>query len=158
MVSLPSFSLLFSPQEIEAPNPHLIFTAVYFFRWIFHNQSDIYAIPILRSLIPALKKGARIVINDHCLPEPGQESLWDEKIIRTMDLVMLTLLNAQERTAGEFEELFRRADPRFVFKGVMRPKGCRMSIVEAVWAGEDFGAAAAVMAQTNGEEATVVGM
>lgn len=93
---------------------------------------------MLRALIPALKKGARILINDHCLPEPGQESLWDEKIMRTMDLVMLTLLNAQERTAAEFEDLFRRADPRFVFRGVTRPKGCRMSIIEAVWAGDGF--------------------
>jgi len=71
---------------------------------------------------------------------------------------MLTLLNAQERTAGEFENLFWRADPRFVFKGVTRPKGCRMSIVEAVWAGEDFAAVAAVTAQINGEKAVVVGM
>lgn len=55
---------------------------VYFFRWILHNQSDKYAVNMLRQLIPALKKGARVVINDHCLPEPGQESLWDEKIIR----------------------------------------------------------------------------
>ena len=110
---------------------------------------------MLRALIPALKKGARIVINDHCLPEPGQESLWDEKIIRTMDLVMLTLLNAQERTAGDFEALFRRADPRFVFRSVTRPKGCRMSIVEAVWAGEDFGGSGAMRA--NGESALVGG-
>lgn len=94
---------------------------------------------MLRQLIPALKKGARVVINDHCLPEPNTESPHDEKIIRTMDLVMLTLLNAQERTEGEFRKLFKDADPRFVFKGVTRPEGCRMSIVEAVWGGEDFG-------------------
>ncbi|KAH8588090.1 S-adenosyl-L-methionine-dependent methyltransferase [Bisporella sp. PMI_857] len=105
---------------------------VYFFRWILHNHSDKYAVNMLRQLIPALKRGARVVINDHCLPEPGQESLWDEKIIRTMDLVMLTLLNAQERMAGDFEELFKEADPGFKFLGVARPEGCRMSIVEAV--------------------------
>ncbi|KAG9243416.1 S-adenosyl-L-methionine-dependent methyltransferase [Calycina marina] len=112
---------------------------IYFFRWILHNHSDTYALNMLRQLIPALKKGARVVINDHCLPEPGQESLWDEKIIRTMDLIMLTLLNARERSAGDFEELFREADNGFRFLGVKRPKGCRMSIVEAVWEGEDFG-------------------
>ena len=50
---------------------------------------------------------------------------------------MLTLLNAQERSAAEFEALFTAADPRFRFVGVTRPKGCRMSIVEAVWEGED---------------------
>jgi len=112
---------------------------IYFFRWILHNHSDKYALNMLRQLIPALKKGAKVVINDHCLPEPGQESLWDEKIIRTMDLVMLTLLNARERTAGDFEDLFKNADARFKFLGVTRPKGCRMSIIEAIWEGDDLG-------------------
>ncbi len=58
---------------------------------------------------------------------------------RTMDLVMLSLLNAQDRTKDEFEVLFRHADPRYRFLGVSRPVGCRMSIVEAVWEGEDYG-------------------
>ncbi len=112
---------------------------VYLYRWIMHNHSDKYAVNMLRQLIPALKKGARVVINDHCLPEPGRETLWDEKIIRTMDLVMLSLLNAREREEGEFRQLFRVADEGFRFVGVVRPEGCRMSIVEAVWEGEDFG-------------------
>jgi hypothetical protein len=125
---------------------------VYFYRWILHNHSDKYAMNMLRQLIPALKKGARVVINDHCLPEPGTESLWDEKIIRTMDLVMLTLLNAQERTEGEFRELFATVDKGFVFKGVTRPRGCRMSIVEAVWEGEDFGGDGGKVEVIKGEE------
>jgi len=144
-----SFLLPVSPGKRRA-NPHFI--TAYFFHRILHNQSDTYALPMLRALIPALKRGARIVVNDHCLPEPGQESPWDEKIIQSMDLVMLTLLNAQERTAGEFEDLFRRADSGFAFKGVTRPKGCRMSIIEAVWEGEDFGGAAP--APTNDKGAT----
>ncbi|CAI4211359.1 unnamed protein product [Parascedosporium putredinis] len=106
---------------------------VFYFRWIFHNYSDPYAIKILRSLIPALKPGAKIVINDHCLRQPGSENPWDEKIMRSMDLVMLCLLNAHERTEPQFEALFRAADPRFKFKGVTRAAGCRMSIIEAVW-------------------------
>ncbi|ROV97171.1 hypothetical protein VPNG_08825 [Cytospora leucostoma] len=110
---------------------------VYYFRWIMHNYSTPYAVKILQNLIPALKPGARIIINDHCLREPGQENPWDEKIMRRMDMVMLTLLNAQERTEAEFRDLFRLADERFVFQGVTRPKGCRMSIIEAVWEGED---------------------
>jgi hypothetical protein len=56
-----------------------------------------------------------------------------------MDLIMLTLLNAQERTRDDFINLFASADKRFRFLGVSRPKNCRMSIVEAVWEGEDFG-------------------
>ncbi|KAL4722290.1 Alpha-1,3-mannosyltransferase cmt1 [Fusarium chlamydosporum] len=89
---------------------------VYYFRWILHNLSTKYAVTILKNLIPALKPGARILINDHCLREPGVENDWDEKLMRSMDLLMLTLLNAQERTEMEFKELFKAADERFVFK------------------------------------------
>ncbi|KAI1392312.1 S-adenosyl-L-methionine-dependent methyltransferase [Hypoxylon trugodes] len=106
---------------------------VYFFRWIIHNYSTPYAVQILKNLIPALKPGARIIINDHCLREPGTENPWDERLMRSMDLVMMTLLNAQERSEGEFRQLFKMASDGFVFKGVTRPKGCRMSIIEAVW-------------------------
>ncbi|KAM7191003.1 O-methyltransferase [Rhypophila sp. PSN 637] len=120
--------------------PHDFFTEqttrdadVYYFRWIMHNYSTPYAVKILKNLIPALKPGARIVINDHCLREPGQESPWDERVMRGMDMVMLTLLNAQERTEQEFRGLFEAASDGFVFKGVTRPSGCRMSIIEAVW-------------------------
>jgi hypothetical protein len=72
-----------------------------------------------------------------------------------MDLVMLTLLNAQERSADEFATLFAKADPRYKFIGVTRPKGCRMSIVEAVWEGEDAvdaPAAAGVIETIDAEE------
>ena len=44
---------------------------VYLFCRIFHNWSDKYSIKILRCLIPALKRGARILISDICLPEPN---------------------------------------------------------------------------------------
>ena len=36
--------------------------------------------------------------------------------MRRMDLVMLTLLNAQERTEAEFRALFAAAGEGFVFK------------------------------------------
>ncbi|KAK4157010.1 O-methyltransferase-domain-containing protein [Chaetomidium leptoderma] len=89
---------------------------VYFFRWIMHNYSTPYAISLLKNLIPALKPGARIIINDHCLLEAGQENPWDERVMRRMDVVMLALLNAQERSEAEFKELFAAAGDGFVFK------------------------------------------
>jgi hypothetical protein len=89
---------------------------VYFFRWIIHNYSTPYAVTILKNLVPALKPGARVVINDHCLPEPGLDTAWDDKLMRSMDMVMLTLLNAQERDEAEFRQLFAQADSRFQFK------------------------------------------
>ena len=106
---------------------------VYYLRWIIHNYSTPYAVKILKNLIPALKPGAKIVINDHCLLESGMETPWDERVMRGMDVVMLTLLNAQERTEREFRGLFEAAGEGFVFGGVKRAEGCRMSVVEAVW-------------------------
>jgi hypothetical protein len=89
---------------------------VYFFRWIIHNYSTPFAIQILKALLPALKPGARVIINDHCLREPGQENPWDESIMRGMDMVMLSLLNAQERTEAEFKALFKAVSEDFVFE------------------------------------------
>jgi trans-aconitate methyltransferase len=44
---------------------------VYYFRWILHNWPDSYCIQILRALIPALRKGARILVMDFVMPPPG---------------------------------------------------------------------------------------
>ncbi|KAH8121701.1 hypothetical protein FP744_10002817 [Trichoderma asperellum] len=106
---------------------------VYYFRWIFHNYSTPYAVKILKGLIPALKPGARIVINDYCIREPGSETLWDEKLLRSLDTIMGILFNSQERDEQEFRDLFEAADPRFRFKGVFRAENCKMSVIEAVW-------------------------
>ncbi|KAI1212690.1 S-adenosyl-L-methionine-dependent methyltransferase [Annulohypoxylon truncatum] len=116
----------FTPQPVRGAD-------VYYFRWIMHNYSTPYAVQIIRALIPALKPGARVVINDLCLSEPGVESPWDERLMRSMDLVMMTLLNAQEREEEDFRQLFKQADEGFVFKGVTRPRNSRMSVIEAVW-------------------------
>jgi hypothetical protein len=51
-------------------------------RYIFHNWSDEYCMRILKGLIPGLKKGARILIQDHLMPEPGSISLAKERGVR----------------------------------------------------------------------------
>jgi len=55
---------------------------VYLFRYIFHNWPDAYAIKILQQLVPALKPGASVLINDHLLPEPNTASLTMEREVR----------------------------------------------------------------------------
>jgi hypothetical protein len=55
---------------------------VYFFRHIFHNWPDLYCIKILRGLIPALKPGAKVLINDGTAPEPGTMDVFEDKLIR----------------------------------------------------------------------------
>lgn len=55
---------------------------VYLFRWVLHNWSDQYALMILKQLIPALRKGAKVIVVEMCLPEPGELSLTEEKQAR----------------------------------------------------------------------------
>ena len=55
---------------------------VYFYRWIFHNWSDKYCQKICRALIPALKPGARLLIQEILLPEPGELSALQEREAR----------------------------------------------------------------------------
>lgn len=89
--------------------------AVYFFRWIFHNYSRPWATKILKQIVPALKSGSRVIINDYCVGKSGSEKPEDERVLRGMDLVMGALLNSQERSEEEYRELFKLTDPRFSF-------------------------------------------
>jgi chemotaxis methyl-accepting protein methylase len=43
----------------------------YFWRMVLHNHPDAVVIKSLQSLIPALKPGAKILIQDHGLADPG---------------------------------------------------------------------------------------
>lgn len=55
---------------------------VYIFRWIFHNWGDQYAVKILSRLVPALKRGAKVIVCDFCLPSPGLLPALMERDIR----------------------------------------------------------------------------
>lgn len=52
---------------------------------------------------------------------------------RAIDLEMAYTFNARERTLANWKELFAQADPAFVLKKVIEPKGSVMSILEFVW-------------------------
>lgn len=52
--------------------------------------------------------------------------------MRTMDLLMLTVVNSNERDLDMWRELLHKADPNFTFLGASQPKGCRMWVIEAV--------------------------
>ncbi|KFG78472.1 sterigmatocystin 8-O-methyltransferase [Metarhizium anisopliae] len=120
---------LFDAQTIPAD--------VFFFRWIFHNWSDRYCIQILKAQLPALKKGARLVVQESFMPASGSVSQCKERDLRAMDLEMAYTFNSRERTLADWKDLFREADPGFVFKSAIEPKGSAMGILEFEWDGAD---------------------
>ena len=64
----------FTPQPVSGE--------LYLFRHIFHNWPDAYVVKILRQLVPVLKGGARVLINETLLPEPETASLTREREVR----------------------------------------------------------------------------
>ncbi|OHF00081.1 O-methyltransferase [Colletotrichum orchidophilum] len=122
---------LFAPQPVDAD--------VYFMRMILHDWSDDKCVTILRHVVAALARrpGARLLIMDTVLPQPGEWPTVTERPMRSMDLQMALMTNAKERDFGEFEALFRRADPRLSIRNVVKPLGSLMSLLEVFLSPEE---------------------
>jgi len=103
------------------------------FRSVLLNWPDAYVVRFFRNLVPALKPGARVLVNEGVLPEPGEVSAWDYKILTSLDVCMLAMFNSKERSVGEWEGLFKEAHPGFRFQYARRPEGSLLWIIEAVW-------------------------
>ncbi|KAJ4371312.1 hypothetical protein N0V83_004529 [Neocucurbitaria cava] len=119
---------IFSPQPVKNAD-------VYYLRWIMHNWSDKYCNLILSALLPALKPGARVIIHESLMPEPGTTALWKEKNLRATDLNMAGAFNAKERTKVELEALLKKVDPAFTLRNVVEPEGSALQMMEFVWEG-----------------------
>ncbi|KXX74603.1 6-hydroxytryprostatin B O-methyltransferase [Madurella mycetomatis] len=117
--------------------PQTEVTECYFLRMIFHGFSDKYSVRILQALVPALRKGSLVVINDGALPEPGTVCYLEERAMRTLDLFMQVTVNAREPEADDdWAALFARADPRYRLKRVWKPENSVMWFIEAEWTGD----------------------
>ncbi|KAI8629700.1 putative O-methyltransferase [Xylariaceae sp. FL1651] len=108
---------------------------VYLFRWILHNWPDKYCIQILGALIPALKPGSRVLIMDFVMPPPLVLPNSVDRKLRAMDVTMLEIANAKERSMDEWKGLIEQADRRFTLKGMVQPSGSRLAILEVEWQG-----------------------
>lgn len=112
--------------------PQPVVADAYFLRFVLHAFSDKYAVQVLQALIPALRPGARIIINDLVLPAPGSVSRVVEKSIRTMDVLVQTVCNAGEREVEDWKRLFETADERFIWQGARKSSG-KLWFIEATW-------------------------
>lgn len=116
----------FTPQTGEtAP-------AAFIMRYILHNWADKYATRILQNLVPAMRKGTKLLIYEYVLEDRPVTDLTGRFGFQ-MDAIMATICNAKERTAAEYEHILKSTDPRYVVEAVCRPEGSTMSIVEVGW-------------------------
>ena len=103
--------------------PHDFFTtqpvsgaAAYLLRYITHNWSDADCIRIFKAIVPALEKskpGTPLLINDVVLPALGEATMYHDNRMRQVDIMMMLVLGAKQRTEEEFRGLLTQADSRF---------------------------------------------
>ena len=73
--------LEFMPHDFLTPQP-VVDADVYLLRWVLHDWADSRAMVILRSLVPTLKKGAYIILQEFVVPPAGMLPFYHEKMIR----------------------------------------------------------------------------
>ena len=127
--------LVFQSQDFFQPNQEKN-ADVYLFRWILHDWPDREAQSILRALVPALKSGARIVVNDNVSPgQAGQMPHYAERFVREIDMIMLGAFNSYERERDDWVRLFRETDERFSAPKFRSIEQSLMGVIEVVWNG-----------------------
>lgn len=67
-------NMTFTPQPTSAD--------IYLLRFILHDHHDAISLQIVKNLVPAMKNGARLVINDGVLAEPNTLPTIEERISR----------------------------------------------------------------------------
>ncbi|KAF2964106.1 hypothetical protein GQX73_g9477 [Xylaria multiplex] len=106
---------------------------VYFFRLILHDWPDEFCSKILRQLIPTLKPGTRIIVNDLMVPPLGSVPIYQERQIRCQDLAMLALFNSKERSREEWTKLITATDTRFRINSIIQVSTSPLGLLEIVW-------------------------
>lgn len=103
---------------------------VFFFRWVFHAQSDKYAKRLLKNLIPGMKHGSKLVLMEASMPLFGRAPLAVERNLRTLDMMMYAFCAGKQRSLQDFILLVGDVDPRLRFEALRRPNGSALSILE----------------------------
>ena len=87
---------------------------LYYFRFIFHDWPTDKCIEILKNLVPSMKRGSRLLMNDFFLYP--NDAIHDadvsySRVARAADLQMMVAFNARERSLRELEEMVESAVP-----------------------------------------------
>ncbi|KAL4998457.1 S-adenosyl-L-methionine-dependent methyltransferase [Aspergillus recurvatus] len=125
--------ITFQEHDFFTPQPET--ADMYLLRFILHDHPDSTAVTIVKNLIPAMRPGSRLIINDGVYPEVNTLPKGEERIARIMDLEMLTTFNARERPLADWVKLCANADSRLKLRSVSKPEGSVMSILEFVFDG-----------------------
>ena len=91
----------FTPQPIKDAD-------VYFFRRIFHDWPDHKCIEILKNLVPSMKLGSRVILDETILTPPGDPHAnpFNVRVGQVLDMQMMVAANSRERSLNDWKSLF----------------------------------------------------
>ncbi|KAE8381359.1 S-adenosyl-L-methionine-dependent methyltransferase [Aspergillus bertholletiae] len=115
--------------------PQTIVADVYLFRWVLHDWSNEYVVKTLRQLVPALRRGAKVVVNESLCPDSVALLILTERYIQYMDLMILAINKPRPRDKGELHALFVEVDERFGPVKCWTLEGVALAIIEVTWEG-----------------------
>ncbi|MFD5805217.1 MULTISPECIES: methyltransferase [unclassified Streptomyces] len=96
----------------------------YVFKHIIHDFSEADAVTALRNAREAIAPGGRLLVIEYALPENNEKHIG-----HTIDLWLMLMLGARERTRAEYSELFAKAG--FELTRVV-PTSAPISVIEGI--------------------------
>jgi 6-hydroxytryprostatin B O-methyltransferase len=105
----------FEVHDFFTPLPAETAGDIFLFQWILHDWNDVDGVRIIKSLVPGLKPGARVLVAEAVRPAPpaGLANTLDEKLVLFQDMTMFAAHNSRERSVADFVRVFGEADARF---------------------------------------------
>ncbi|PCH05686.1 O-methyltransferase, family 2 [Penicillium occitanis (nom. inval.)] len=122
----------FTFQEHDFFTQQPVSASIYLLRFILHDHPDSVSKQIIQNIVPAMKNGSRLIINDTVIAEPNTLPRSEERKSRTMDLEMMTMFNARERPLADWVKLCSDADSRLKLRSISRPEGSVLSVMEFI--------------------------
>jgi hypothetical protein len=105
---------------------------IYFIRRVFMEQANEQGVRILKALLPAMKSGARVLIQEAAVPDPGTCPLWIERRLRNSDMLAIALARGGQKEPEEWEIMFEKAGEGFEYKGITAVPNSDVIFIEAV--------------------------
>jgi hypothetical protein len=112
-----------SPQPVKGAD-------VYFLKHIRHDWPDVMSVKIVQMIVLAMTpfengKGSRLLIMDAIMPEIGEVPLTSMQLNTAMDIQMMAVMSAKERSRADWKALLLAADPRLRIANIKQPVGGR---------------------------------
>ncbi|KAM4055566.1 o-methyltransferase [Hirsutella rhossiliensis] len=120
-------NITFEEHDFFRPQPRI--ADAYLLRLILHDWNDADCTRIVGQICSALRPGARLLIMDAVLPEPGEGSLQSERQLRRSDIGMYLLFSAKERSLAQMRGLVEGCDSRLRFEKLYTPPGSHASML-----------------------------